>query len=36
MPSVMNKLKGASTTNTAKRALIFVSNKSGGITRAMH
>ena len=35
MPSVMDKLKGASTTNTAKRALTFVSNESGGITKAL-
>ena len=34
MPSVMDKLKNASTSNTAKRALTFVSNESGGITKA--
>ena len=34
MPSVMDKLKCASTSNTAKRALTFVSNESGGITKA--
>ena len=34
MPSVMDKLKNASASNTAKRALTFVSNESGGITKA--
>lgn len=34
MPSIMDKLKSASNTNTAKRALAFVSNESGGITKA--
>ena len=34
MPSVMDKLKCASISNTAKRARIFVSNESGGITKA--
>ena len=34
MPSVMDKLKNASTSNTAKRALTFVFNESGGIAKA--
>ena len=32
LPSVMDKLKNASASNTAKRTLTFVSNESGGIT----
>ena len=34
MPSVMDKLRNASTSNTAKRALTFVSSESGGIAKA--
>lgn len=34
MPSVMDKLKNVSTSNTAKRALTFISNESGGIAKA--
>ena len=34
MPSVMNALKSVSSTNTAKRALTFVSREAGGITKA--
>ena len=35
MPSVMDKLKSSSTSNTAKRALTFVSSESGAITKAL-
>ena len=34
MPSVMDKLKSASTSNTAKHVRTLVSNESGGITKA--
>ena len=34
MPSVMDKLKNASSSSTAKRALTFVTKETGGITKA--
>lgn len=34
MPSVTDKLNNVSSNNTAKRALIFVSKETGGITKA--
>ena len=34
MSTIMDKLKSVSTSNTAKRALAFVSSESGGITKA--